>query len=427
MKNILYACEYGISLERIKFFLPISKKLRTKGYCVRVSVPFSTPNFFLIKEVLVENELDFLDGPSAHMEVNIPIGSHAELMQQLSCFKTPADFELSFKSWLTLLERESPDLLICDHAPAALLTARQLSIPTVLFDLGFFVPDTTHFLPSFIDSPICSLQTIHKVAISEAEKKSEEHLLKIVNATFSQLNFSPLEKFADFYKADKTLWLNRAEPSIFTHTSNTPNVRTTVLENEALLPNWKLNRFESPKIFAYLKQDDPNSMIIIQALRYQQNIDSIIYIPNCHIEIKRAYDSNNLTIEYLPMNIQKAVKDANLIINNADAGLIAQSLLAGKPTLLVPTSFEQCLNANKAIKLGAAITLEANLTHALVCDGIYTLLRNGFYTVSARAFALKYQPIDTESITNTISASMYVDKNDHFVSVHKNTEDKITN
>jgi hypothetical protein len=420
MKNILYAWEYGIDLEHINIFLPIVKKIQAKGHNIQMLIPFSASNFSLVKKILVENELMFLDIPSVQIKINDEkIESHSELMQQLSCFRTQEDFQFSFKSWLTLFEEETPDLVICDFAPVALLAAQQLGIPTVLFDLGFFVPDTHQASPSFIHYPISFLQTIHNTALTNEEQKSEKHLLEMVNATYSELNFSPVNKFTDFYKANKTLWLNHTELSPFTHATNTQFAGIAASKNNGIAPHWQLNRFESPKIFAYLNQDNPASMIIIQALRHHKNLDSIIYIPNCHREIKRAYDSDNLIIEYQPMNISQILEGADLIINNAEAGLIAQSLLAGKPLLLAPSSFEQCLNTNRAVKLGAAIRLRADITHASVMEGIYTLLGNGFYTVSARAFAMKYQPITAELIADTIVETIPDPKRNHVASTHK--------
>jgi len=402
MTNILYAWGYAANLGHINFFLQIVKKLQAKGYNIRTTMPFFTHNSSHITNILIENELVFLDIPNIQIKINDEkIGSHVELIQQQSCFRTEDDFQYSFKSWLTLFKEEMPDLVICDFAPVALLTARQLGIPTVLFDLGFFVSGAHQILPSFVDFPISSLQTFHNAPLTNAEKKSEERLLEIVNATFSVLNFPPLEKFTDFYKADKTLWLNHPELFPFTHT-NTSFSGIATREDSGIVCPWKLNRFESPKIFAYLKQDDPASMIIIQALKYHKNLDVIVYIPNCHSEIKRAYDSDNLIIEYEPLNISQILENADLIINNTDTDLIAQSLLAGKPLLLAPTSFEQCLNTNRAVKLGAAIRMQPEVTHTSVMQGVFTLLGNGYYTVSARAFALKYKPIDAEMVADTI-------------------------
>jgi len=415
--TILYAWEYGADLGHVSVFLPIAKKLRAQGHNIRISIPFSANSAPLIKQILTENEFEFLDAPGSYVKMaGGEIASHAELMQQLSCFRMLDDFQFFFKSWLTLLEEESPDLVICDFAPVALLTAQQLNIPTVLMDLGFFIPDLNQPLPSFFDYVIFSNQTTDKQTLENAKQKAESRLLKMVNTTFSDFNFPPLKQFTDFYKADNTLWLNYAELSPFKHTASTEFSGVVASENGGIVPQWKLNRFESPKIFAYLKQDNPVNKTIMEALRTDTTLDVIIYIPDCNDAIKKTCNSDHLTIESLPMNISLVFRDADLIISNAGAGLIAQTLLAGKPLLLAPTYFEQILNADRAVKLGAAISLQINATHASVLENIYSLLGNGFYTASARAFAFKHQPADVDAIADTIVDTIPVEKrNSHRV------------
>lgn|GEM_PF-449287 len=409
MATILYAWEYGADLGHISVFLPIAKKMRTQGHRVRISIPFAANSAFLIKKMLTENEFEFLDAPGSYVKtVSGEIGSHAELMRQLSCFRNQDDFQFFFKSWLTLLEEEAPDLVICDFAPVALLAARQLGISNLLLDLGFFVPDLEQSLPSFFDYVVFSNQTIDDSALEKAKYKAENCLLEMVNTTFSEFNFPLLQKFADFYTSDKTLWLNYEELSPFKHTANTQFSGVVVSENGGLAPQWKLNRFESPKIFAYLKQDNPVNKMIMEALRADKNLDVIIYIPDCNEAIKKVCNSDHLTVESLPLNMPLVLKDADLVISNAGAGLVAQTLLAGKPLLLAPTYFEQILNADRAVKLGAAISLQINATHISVLENIYTLLGNGFYTASARAFAFKHRPADVDLIADIIIGTIPV-------------------
>jgi UDP:flavonoid glycosyltransferase YjiC (YdhE family) len=409
--TILYAWEYGADLGHISVFLPIAKKLRAQGHNLRISIPFSANSASLIKKILTENEFDFLDAPGSYVKMmGGEIGSHAELMQQLSCFRMKDDFNFFFKSWLDLLEEEMPDLVICDFAPVALLAARQLGIQTVLLDLGFFVPDLAQSLPSFFDYVVFSNQAINDENLKKSKQKAENRLLEMVNSTFAEFDFPLLQQFTDFYKSDKTLWLNYAELSPFKHTANTQFSGVVASENGGLTPQWKLNKFESPKIFAYLKQDNPVNKIIMEALRADNNLDVIIYIPDCNEAIKKVCNSDHLTIESSPLNMSLVLKQADLVISNAGAGLIAQTLLAGKPLLLAPTYFEQILNADRAVKLGAAISLQINATHTSILESIYSVLSNGFYTASARAFAFKHQPADVELIADTIIDTIPVSK-----------------
>ena len=88
-----------------------------------------------------------------------------------------------------------------------------------------------------------------------------------------------------------------------------------------------------------------------------------------------------------PVRLGPLLKDADLVVSNAGAGLCAQSLLAGVPLLLLPHFMEQYLNARAVARSGAAAWIHGRKVQQQFGEVLLQVLDDPSYARCAQAIA----------------------------------------
>src|ERR1035437_3157699 len=144
MSKLLYAWEFGANFGHIGAFLPLARTLRQRGHDVRWAVSQTGPT----ARLLACENFTWLQAPfGQEMPRAGPPLSYNDILLRFG-YANSQDLLGLVVAWRELLRLTGAQAVLADHAPTAILAARTLGIPVVLFGSGFYVPPRQRPLPS---------------------------------------------------------------------------------------------------------------------------------------------------------------------------------------------------------------------------------------------------------------------------------------
>jgi UDP:flavonoid glycosyltransferase YjiC (YdhE family) len=295
-----------------------------------------------------------------------------------------------FVGWRSLLGQLQPDLLVADYAPTAMLAARSLGLRSASVGIGFFLPPDVAPLPSLRDwEPVQA----SRLAAADAQ------LLRAANKVLQRFEAPPLARAAQVLHGDAPMVLTWPEIDHYGRTVLPAGQRwwgPSMLPHAGLLPNWPAG--SGPQVFAYLKSDHPDHVLVLQALA-RLGCRTVCYLPD--VASGRSPPVADPSIRYTrgPVDLGVTLAECALCICHGGEATLAQSLLAGVPLLLLPTQAEQFLIARRVGHTGAGINAAERARPLDYVMLIGAMLREPAYRLAARAFAQRYAGFTSQQHT----------------------------
>ncbi len=314
-----------------------------------------------------------------------PIVNYTEILIHRGYFKEEVLYELC-RRWRNLLISNQVDLLIVDHAPTAILAAYTLGIKCISIGISFCSPQRTTPFPVFRDNIARS---------SERLLLEEENLLINVNKVLKKFNATPFENLKDlFVTLKKDLITTFPELDAYTQRTNGEYVGP-ILQNHSSSPDstvWS-NKY-TKRFFIYLKKDFKYLEFLIGELS-KIEVDMVLYI--------EGYDNNNANHENMyfsdtPINIDNIIKDVDGVVCHAGHGLVIESLLEGKPLVLIPLVMEQGLTSQRVEKMKAGIGITTNDFKEKIQSTLKDISDDKTYKNNAEIFSKKYKSYNRHDV-----------------------------
>jgi UDP:flavonoid glycosyltransferase YjiC (YdhE family) len=348
-KHILLAWELGAALGHVMGFRHLIEGFLEKGCKVTVVAR----NLVSVEEVLRDLDISYYQSPIFLTEKRdrLPAThSYSDIIYDLGYASQDALTGL-VNGWKNLFILLKPDLVVCDHSPSALITARCLDIKVCTFGTGFFIPPDTQgpILFQEID-PILKKQVLvrYKKVVSN------------INFILKKHAKSTMKDIYDIFRDIHHFICTFAETDHYERAQETQYYGPRTTTNQGRVFSFK----PSEKVaFAYMQ---PHTKGLIPALEAMASlpIQSILYIPAASQEIVTLVKNyKNLRLSDKPVNISRIFEHTALLLNNASHGLINEALLKGIPSVLLPTQLEQNILAKKlsAQKLAIALNEKSNI------------------------------------------------------------------
>jgi hypothetical protein len=401
MKTILYAWEFGGDLGHISVVLPLAKKWRALGVETIFAIPKFSRNIITVEKMLTANGFSFIAAPGSgdFTSTNKKIHHHLHLLDGLSAFQNSGVIAFYIKTWLDIFHLVKPDIVICDYALCAQMSARIAGVYSVSLDLGFFIPDSTNSMPDF-------LNTENRHSLSDPDfNRCWEDIRDKINTALSDITDFKVNKIADLYTSDYELVLNYKELAAF-NGRDSSYYQGSIIDTDSDNPiiDWPSYDVRKPRIFAYLRMGNKHTRSILDALCHSSNKSVIAYIPHCPQKIIDHYQKDNVVIVDTPINVDQVLQKANLVICHAGVGMITQTLLAGIPLFLYPLNKEQELNTRRVLSLGVGDALNF-IDIGEIGKQINNILFESYFCRNARAFSMKNKPADLAHIIDAIDES----------------------
>jgi hypothetical protein len=385
MACFLYAWELGASLGHIGRFEPVAQQLAQGGHQVGFAVRETQACPLLLGERFAWMQAPRFDGAPA---LAAPI-NYADILAGVG-YADPAVLMGLTVAWRTLLQLARPALVFADHAPTAILAARTLGIPVMMFGSGFSDPPARSPFP-----PMRSWEAADEGQLAAREGA----VLEVVNTVLAQLKAAPLAHLHQLFDV--------AEKGLVTlpgldHYAERGAVRywgmPTRLAGAAPAPvAWPPGA--GPRVFAYLRQAPPVAAAMLDAIG-RSGSPSIVYAPDWRGD---AGLPATVAVSREPLDLARMTREADLAIAHGISTLGA-FLMAGKPVLAVVNHLEQFLVALRIAQLGAGLVVRADGQAGDIGPALARLRLDASLAQRARDFASRCAGFDHDAVVAAICA-----------------------
>jgi UDP:flavonoid glycosyltransferase YjiC (YdhE family) len=241
----------------------------------------------------------------------------------------------------------APELIVFDHAPVALLAARSIGIPRVVFGTGFCSPPRV--------APMPTIRPWEDVSMRRLEA-SEQRALDTANAVMRAVGGERLNFFCDLFDVEENILATL--PGL-DHYGARESVRYwgPLIEDDGDMPRWPNG--DGEKVFVYLRPSSPSFERIALALRVSPQ-KTLWFAPGLSAEAECRLRTESLSFVRRPQRMSSVVEKANLAVICGGHGTSAVLFTKGIPMLLVPQNVEQLLLSRRIEAWGAGRLVTVN-------------------------------------------------------------------
>lgn len=375
MVHILIAWELGEAYGHLARCLQLAEGLVSRGYKVtlvlkdtQLPARYCGADAFTV----LPTPLSLHAGGRSFFPVN-----YAEVLIA-SGFANAQDVATRLKAWCEIFSSTSPDVLVADHAPTALLAARLADIPSLSIGNGFAIPPTV--------SPWPSIRP-REVVAEHVLLAAEERLNKVLTSAQQVLGHKKLVSMRDLFGANDILD-TFAELDHYRERSQGRYVGPIASMPQALRIAWQ--SCGTIKVLAYLRPAISGFNVIMQALA-QLDAEVLCITPGLIPDVAKRYATHRLRIVLAPIDLLPLLEHADLSFSYGNSGFSTQALLAGVPLAMRPRYVEQALFAYQVEALGAGKLLAGRIDVNSVTTSLHELLANSSYRRSAYTFREKFR------------------------------------
>ena len=381
MSNLLYAWEFGANLGHVGAFLPLARALRQRGHDVRCAVSQTEP----AARLLTQEGFTWLRAPSCpEMPRAGPPLSYNDILLRFG-YARNADLLGRILAWRELLRVTGAQTVLADHAPTAILAARTLGIPVVLFCFGFFAPPQRRPLPN--------MRPWAAVPPGQLEALEDEALASI-NAVLGRFGQAPFDAVAQLFDVAEDTLLGFPELDHYAdrgparYWGNLPDAGV------GAAPVWP--KLPGKRIFGYLRTGTRHHEAALAAL-YALGVPTIVFFPDAPPALLERYAAPHLVFSATPLALAQTAHEADAAVTYASMSTATSFLLKGKPLLLLPGHLEQFLLARRVEEMGAGLMVNPEQPAADLELKLRRVLFDADFALNAQAFAHKYSnfPQDT--------------------------------
>jgi UDP:flavonoid glycosyltransferase YjiC (YdhE family) len=387
MASILYAWEFGANLGHIGTFLPIARELRARGNTVHwvVTHPHQAAR------LLPKAGFDWLQAPTMpEQRREGPPLSYADILLRFGYADSNNLLGLVV-AWRELLRLTGAKVVLADHSPTAILAARTLDIPVMLFGSGFFAPPPVHPTPNM--RPWSPVPIEHLLAMDRLALTS-------INEVLESCSKPGLDSLARLFQVAEDSLLSFPE---LDHYPARGQARYWGMLPAAVAADSTWPAAPGPRVFSYLRPETPHLEAALQALHELQG-SVLIYAPGLPAELMQRYTAPHVAFSTVPVDLNKVARQADAGLTYASPAATVAFLMAGKPVLMMPGHLEQFLFARRVEEMGAGLLQNPEQPPQNLAAMLRQVLTDSGIRANARAFATKYANFDQNAVMTHIVA-----------------------
>ncbi len=335
MATIIGICELGGYLGHISKISSLLQRLHALGHQVVAVLPDISFVAFMEAQ---EPPIPYVLGPKLPMPAFKTSRDPVNLSEVLLCAGLGTDSVLTpcANLWRQLLLLLKADLILADYAPTPLLAARTLGVPAVVLGTGFSVPPPVSPLPAFNRRLV-----IHETAL----KASDEQLLTALNRYLGKFNGPLLNSLSDLFWQTAQVAITHAQE--LDHFAQGRPADTQYYGLATQMPGglkapWP--KAPGKRVFAYLKTEFAGLEFLVTLLA-SLPVVAVIYIGGPNAETFAHLQTERVHIYFTPVDLTLLMPQTDWLIYHAGSGMASQALVSGKPSILIPTHYEQLFTA----------------------------------------------------------------------------------
>ena len=391
MRRVLYAWEMGAGLGHLAAFLPLAECLRIAD-CEVVCAVRDTQT---AAQVLAPSSLPWMQAPFLLEEASsAPLLTYTDILLRYG-FGTPTRLAGHIGAWLSILELYKPHLLIADHSPAALLAARMMGIPTMLFGTGFCCPPAC-----FPMLPLRPWDNPDPAQMMQSENQAQ----RAMQQAATLLGKSAPHSIGELLSAQETAILGFPE---LDHYLERPQLAAAQYWGNlgaagmGETPRWP--PIPGRKIFVYVRPAYRHLAKLFQALA-DLGLPTLVYCPGIDVEHRALLQMPHIVVAEAPLNLSVVFQEADAAITNGSFSSSTGFLQAGKPVLVLPTHLEQFLFGWRVEQNEMGLLSSSDHAPPDLLPLIYRVATDPVLRTNAEAFSARYRAFDQPQVLAHMTA-----------------------
>ncbi|MCC5887095.1 MAG: hypothetical protein JJT88_11740 [Gammaproteobacteria bacterium] len=383
--------ELGADLGHIGRLLPIARRLRDAGHR-----PVLIMRDITRAEVLLGTEgIEYLQAPVWMAPAK---GLPAELNFTETLFRfgylDPDGLLSMCQAWRALWALISPDLLVFDQAPTAMLAARGLDLPGVSVGQSFATPPQVAPLPPF---------RFWSPATGEMPRllETEQRVTRNANAVLKRLNGPQIRQVSELFDVDRVFICTHRELDVYSDRSREQHVGPIGSLDIGVEPQWREG--EGRKLFGYLKPASSAFVKMLEAMA-ASGVRCLVFAPGIPERLRRQFGNDDLRISTLPFRMRAVLQECSAVICHG-GGMAATALSHGRPVLLLPTQMEQTMTSVRIEQLGAGVYLPMDGNPGKLRGLLGKVIKDEQLTQRAVDFAARVADVDQQGAIDAVTGA----------------------
>lgn len=370
MGRILYAWELGGNLGHVGPFMPLAQRLRACGHDMLLAVRDTSACARLLLA-----DWSWVQAPG-YLRRNLqgaPL-NYAGILSGVG-YHDPQVLLGLVNAWRTLISLHGAQLLIVDHAPTAMLAARSLDVPVMLFCSGFYAPPA--------EDPLPAMRFWQRVPVEQL-RRADNAVLAVINEVLQKLGRPALGRLCELFEVAEKRLLTWPELDHYAQRRGGRYWGGIVQSAGHAWPGWPVGK--GPRIYSYLRADHPHYRAALQALA-DSGLPVLGYFPDLP---QGAHLPANVRASREPLDLDRACREADVAVLYGGAATLQAFLLAGKPVLALPAQLEQYLGALRVEQMGAGLLESPEQSPVDIAGKLRRLVSEPAFTEAASAFARRH-------------------------------------
>jgi len=392
MANIVFTWELGGGFGHVGRFRPIAERLLDAGHRVTMIVK----DLKRAAVFLADFDIRLFQAPvkiSRAVPYNPAPSTFAHLLANMG-YQESRELKAMVSAWGNLFDLLQPDLLLFDHSPTAMLAARGRQACQMTIGTGFCCPVDEFPLPQM--APWRPMEAAHREQhelilvdrINSVLRSSQLPEIQRVGQIYGDMDVNLLTTFSelDHYPQRK----NGRYLGVWAGSTRQSRNTDADLSNSAL--NWPQGK--KPKLFLYLKP----SKAVTDLLRWisGQGFPAVVVGDGLNMKQLASVVAPHVQLHQGTLPMESVRRWCDIAVLNGSHGTTCDMLLAGKPILQLPLTFEQALLTHRTVKMGVALDASPEQPRQAI-QQLGTLVNNREFGERAEAFADKlrwFNPVD---------------------------------
>jgi hypothetical protein len=248
--------------------------------------------------------------------------------------------EIVIAQWLDLFEQVQPDLVICEHAPLALLAANLIDLPRAMIGTGFSVPPSV--------APMPSLQPWMNIPLQLLQQRETDFVVHL-NSSLRKWIREPLKSACDLFQGAHKWPCTSAELDHYEE-------RSEAYLGPLVLAKPHVNAASQRHALLYLRSGHRQTIPILEAL-HGDGWSSSAFLPDCSDDVLERAPLLSCTIHQHPLEMSWVAEHCSVAVTHGGFNTAAQALLSGIKLLVCPIEIEQALLGWRLQSRGLATSL----------------------------------------------------------------------
>jgi UDP:flavonoid glycosyltransferase YjiC (YdhE family) len=388
--NVIVAWELGAGLGHVGRHLELAQLLRSRG----VEVTFVVKDLQLANNLLGRAGFTCVQAPTVP-RFQAPQGdgggflSYSDILAYLGMSDAALCRQL-LDAWIRILDVCKTQLVLIDHAPAALFAAKCRGLKTISLDVGFTRPP--------LQTPFPCFRPWEGVGSAELLAR-EEACLAVLNDYSRRYGMASFSTLAEAVNPDLPLITSFYELDHYPQREGGKYIGPTHSFSDGVSAKWRGDR--QRRIFVYLRGlpglvDVLGKLIALEA-------ELVVYSPQLDAAQCRQLTSAHCTVSSSPVCVRDVLPDCDLVISNGGHGLMSACLLFAVNSVVIPLYMEQRLMADCLRRAGVGLGVPPDRADLDLMPALESILGDARYRVAAESLRQKYRSYDFPSTLNRLA------------------------